>query len=175
MFFPMNYITVYGMHMGMSADLANYLISILNAVSIFGRILPGYIGDKLGRFNTMVVIAALSSVLVLALWIPGTGNVPIILFACGYGFTTGAFVSLAPALIAQISDIREMGLRSGILFAVISVAGLSGNPIGGELLKRDNGGFLDAQVFCGVMLALGTVGFLLSRVSLKGWTLRVIV
>ena len=37
----------------MSPNLAQYLVSILNAASFFGRTMPGYIADKVGRFNTM--------------------------------------------------------------------------------------------------------------------------
>lgn len=50
--------------------------AILNAVSIFGRTLPGFIADRLGRFNTMIFFSFLSTILVLALWLPARGNVP---------------------------------------------------------------------------------------------------
>lgn len=40
-------------------------------------------------------------------------------------------MSLAPALIAQISDIRQIGVRTGSMFMVVSVAALVGTPIGG--------------------------------------------
>lgn len=134
----------------MSANLAGYLLAILNAVSIFGRTLPGFIADRVGRYNTMIVMTFMSTILVLALWLPARGNVPFILFAAFYGFTSGAFVSLAPALIAQISDIRQIGVRSGAMFMVISIAGLCGNPIGGALVAAENGNYLHLQIFCGV-------------------------
>jgi len=51
MFLPFNFIVVSARRNGMSTSLANYLVSILNGVSVFGRILPGWLGDKLGRYN----------------------------------------------------------------------------------------------------------------------------
>lgn len=51
MFIPLNYLTVFARHHGMSRDLANYLVSILNGVSVIGRILPSYFADKIGRYN----------------------------------------------------------------------------------------------------------------------------
>ena len=51
MFLPFNFIVVSARRNGMSSSLANYLVSILNGVSVFGRILPGWLGDKLGRYN----------------------------------------------------------------------------------------------------------------------------
>lgn len=120
----------------------------------------------------MAVTAYLSAILVLALWIPARGNVPIILFSTFYGFSSGAFVSLAPALIAQISDIRQIGMRTGTMFAVISVAALTGSPIGGALQVREGGKYLYLQVFCGVMMLAGSTVFVLARVSLGGLGLR---
>ncbi|KAL8807126.1 MAG: hypothetical protein Q9200_004792, partial [Gallowayella weberi] len=109
MFLPFTFIILSAQHDGMSTRLAAYLIPILNAVSIFGRTIPGYIADKTGRYNTMIATSFLSTILVLGLWLPARGNIPYILFAAFYGFSSGAFVSLAPALVAQISDIRAIG------------------------------------------------------------------
>src|ERR1700712_1152253 len=112
----------------MSANLAVYLLPILNAASIFGRILPGILADRVGRFNVMIVTTAFSSIIVLALWLPSRGNAPIIVFCVLYGFSSGAFVSMGPALIAQISPIREIGVRRGTFFLFVSVGGLAGRP-----------------------------------------------
>ncbi|KAL8900567.1 MAG: hypothetical protein Q9192_001011 [Flavoplaca navasiana] len=178
-FLPFNYIILSAEYHGMSQRLAAYLVPILNAevhptnqkhqVSIFGRTIPGYIADKSGRCNTMIATSILSALLVLCLWLPARGNIPYILFAASFGFSSGAFVSLAPALVAQISDIRQIGLRTGSMFAVISVAALCGNPIGGALVSREGGAYWGLQVFCGVMMAMGSVVFVAARWSLVGW------
>ncbi len=157
MFLPFTFIILSAEHDGMSVSLAGYLLAILNAVSVFGRTLPGFIADKVGRYNTMIVTTFLSTILVLALWLPARGNVPYILFAAFYGFTSGAFVSLAPALIAQISDIRQIGVRSGSMFMVISFAVLVGNPIGGALVVAEGGSYTHLQIFGGVSVSFPIV------------------
>ncbi|CAL8577887.1 hypothetical protein XPA_003699 [Xanthoria parietina] len=169
MFLPFTFVILSAQHDGMSERLAAYLVPILNAVSIFGRTIPGYIADKSGRFNTMIITCILSTLLVLCLWLPARGNIPYILFAAFYGFSSGAFVSLAPALVAQISDIRQIGVRTGSMFAVVSVAALMGNPIGGALVSSEDGGYWGLQVFCGVMMGAGSLVFVVSRWSLAGW------
>lgn len=88
----------------------------LTEPSIFGRIVPGIIADRIGRFNVMIITTAFSAIVVLALWLPSASNAPIIVFCVLYGFSSGAFVSLGPALIAQISPIREIGTRNGTFF-----------------------------------------------------------
>lgn len=41
MFLPINYIILQAGSLGMSSNLSQYLVSILNAASLFGRTLPG--------------------------------------------------------------------------------------------------------------------------------------
>jgi MFS family permease len=79
----------------------------------------------------MVIITGLTAVVVLAIWIPVTTNAGIILFAAAFRLTSGAFISLAPALITQISDVSKGGVRIGAMYAVTSVANLTSNPISG--------------------------------------------
>ena len=106
------------------------------------------------------------------LWLPAHSNAPYILFAAFFGFSSGAFVSLAPALIAQISDVRQIGLRTGSMFAAISVAALVGNPIAGQLVSDEHGDYLHLQLFCGIMMVAGSCVFVLARKSLAGLDLR---
>lgn len=116
----------------------------------------------------MVVTSFLSTILVLALWLPARGNVPYILFSAFYGFSSGAFVSLAPALVAQISDIRQIGIRTGSMFAIVSIAALVGTPIGGALVSDEDGNYLHLQIFCGIMMLAGSFVFVASRLALVG-------
>jgi nitrate/nitrite transporter NarK len=42
----------------MSPKLAQYMVPVLNAASLFGRTIPGFLSDKIGRFNMMVIMCA---------------------------------------------------------------------------------------------------------------------
>jgi MFS family permease len=122
----------------------------------------------------MIITTGFSAIIVLALWLPSTGNAPVVVFSILYGFSSGAFVSLAPSLIAQISPIREIGVRSGTFFLAVAFAGLTGNPIGGALVGQDNGNFLYLQIFCGVTMFVGSLTYLASRWVQCGFKLKVI-
>lgn len=121
----------------------------------------------------MIFMTFFTGIIVLALWIPAKANAPIIVFAALYGFGSGAFVSLAPAVVAQISDVRQIGVRTGTLFAIISFAALASNPVGGALVSDDNGKYIGLQVFCGVMACAGGVAMVGARLRLAGPSLRV--
>lgn len=114
-----------------------------------------------------------ASILVLALAIPASSNAAWLTFAALYGFASGAFVSLLPAQMAQISKIEQIGVRIGVTFACISFAGLVGNPIAGAIVNRNHGKYWGLNVFAGVMLAAGSSFFLLTRMSLAQWKIAV--
>ncbi|KAJ5088766.1 MFS transporter asaE [Penicillium angulare] len=174
MFLPFTFVITQAEEYGMSSDLSQYLIPILNAASIFGRTLPGYLADRLGRYNIMIFFSYFSGILVLALWLPSRGNVPAILFSALYGFGSGAFVSLAPALIAQISDLREIGFRNGTCFSIISIAALTGTPIGGALVPNVlTDSYTKLQIFAGVVMVVGASLFVVARIVVGGTVLKV--
>ncbi|KAJ5574608.1 monocarboxylate permease [Penicillium hetheringtonii] len=169
MFLPFTFVITSGERYGMSENMSQYLIPILNAASIFGRTLPGYLADRVGRYNVMIVFSNLSGILVLALWLPSRSNAPIIIFSALYGFGSGAFVSLAPALIAQISDLREVGVRNGTCFSIISIAALTGSPIGGALVPDVlHGSYTRLQIFSGVVMIAGATMFIVARIVVGG-------
>ncbi|KAL1848133.1 hypothetical protein VTK73DRAFT_10206 [Phialemonium thermophilum] len=170
MFLPFNFIILQAQQNGMSPSLTPYLLPILNAISIVGRIVPGIVADRVGRFNVMIFITALSAVITLALWIPGKSNGPIIAYAVLFGFSSGGFVGLGPTLIAQISDIRQIGVRTGASFAVMSFGALAGSPIAGAIVADQHGDFLGLQLFCGATMVVSVLVFCAARYVQVGWT-----
>ncbi|KAF2674596.1 MFS general substrate transporter [Microthyrium microscopicum] len=169
LFIPINYIQTQAIEFGMEASLAAYLIPILNAASIFGRVCPGYAADKIGKYNVNIITCFLSGIMCLALWLPGNSNAAIIVFAALYGFSSGAFVSLLFALIAQISDMREIGMRSGFMCAILAIPSLVSNPIGGALITHDHGQFRDVQIWAGVIMLAGACMFVVTRTAMVGF------
>jgi MFS family permease len=110
----------------------------------------------------------MSVIVVLALWIPSKTTAPIVVFAALYGAASGAFVSMIGALVAQISDIRQIGVRNGTNFFIISFATLTGNPLAGALITQNDGGYLYLQIFTGVTMFVGSLCILGSRYAQVG-------
>jgi predicted MFS family arabinose efflux permease len=137
--------------------------------SIFGRIIPGALADKVGKFNMQSLWCTVAGLIVLALGIPASGNAAFITFAALYGFASGAYVSLLPAQIAHISKVEQIGVRVGVTFACVSFAGLVGNPIAGAIVGANNGKFWGLNVFSGVMLMAGAFMFTVTRMYIADW------
>lgn len=96
------------------------VLAVMNAGGIFGRIAPAYLSDIIGRFNLLAPSAFMSGLLSLVLWLFAKDLVSLMFFSATYGFFSGAFISVVTPCVAQISDIREIGSRIGILYSIIS-------------------------------------------------------
>ncbi|KAF5136778.1 MFS transporter asaE [Metarhizium anisopliae] len=168
MWLPFNFALLQARAAGVPAALIPYLLPILNAASIFGRIIPGIAADKLGRFNVMIFIGFLSALSCLAVWIPVRNAAGIVVFLAAFGFSSGGFISLSATLIAQISDISQIGTNVGTAFAVMSLGALVGSPVGGALVAADDGNYLGQQLFCGLSLLASTCTFVVVRFLLVG-------
>ena len=97
---PIFYIVDYATDQGMSLDLAFYQVSILNATSFFGRTLPGFAADKIGRFNANIIVIFCSAILIFC-WSAAKSHAAITVFIALYGFFAGAVVSLVSPCLAQ--------------------------------------------------------------------------
>jgi MFS family permease len=144
----------------------------LTAISTFGRIIPAHFGDKFGVFNVMILNTMFGGIVTLALWLPAKGAAPLIVYACLYGFASGCTLSIIPAMVATISDIRKLGVRNGSLYALSAVGVLIGSPSAGAIVNDQHGSFSGLIIFCGVSLLIGTAFAIASRTSQVGMTLK---
>ncbi|KAI9372795.1 major facilitator superfamily domain-containing protein [Aspergillus egyptiacus] len=164
------YVQSYAIETGIVDDkLGFYLLSMLNAGSTFGRIMPNFIADHTGPLNMLIPASAITAILSFV-WI-GVHNTPgIIVLSVLYGIFSGGFVSLPPVVMATLTkDMRELGTRMGMVFAITSIGLLIGTPIGGAILS-DTHKYLGVQLFTGCCLATSVSIFLgvrLSRTGLK--------
>ncbi|KAJ5539059.1 MFS general substrate transporter [Penicillium frequentans] len=174
LFLPFNFITAQAQTLGMSSTMANYLVAIINATSVFGRIVPGMVADRVGRFNVMSVATLVSGILTFALWLPGRSNVAVILYAVFFGFFSSAYVSLTPALVAQLSPIHEIGIRTGALYFFVLIAVLTGSPIASALVSVEQGHYGSLEIFAGATMCAGAVLLILTRVVRAGFNWEVL-
>ena len=120
LFIPFFYIVDYSMDDGISPQTAFYVLSVMNAGGILGRLAPACIADALGQFNIIVPCAFLAGLSMLVFWTFAHGLVAIMLFAVLYGFFSGAFNALVVPCVVRISEVREYGTRIGVLYSIIS-------------------------------------------------------
>ncbi|KAI0292944.1 MFS general substrate transporter [Multifurca ochricompacta] len=174
LYIPFFFITPYALaKTGANSTLAFYFVPILNAASVFGRIAPNALADRIGTLNTLVPCAFFCAVLAFA-WIAVESTGGLIVFAIFYGFFSGSFVALPPSTITALSkDLRKVGTRLGMSFAVGGLGVLIGSPVGGALLNLKTGEFVHAQVFCAVAMMISCVSLAMARVAKSGFAIMI--
>ncbi|EED79152.1 predicted protein [Postia placenta Mad-698-R] len=135
--FPYFYLQLWANLHGISSAFSFYTIAILNAGSIFGRLLPNRLADSFGQFNLICTVSVVSSALLFALF-GVKSEAAVIVFAILYGFFSGAG------------------------YFVASFALLTGSPIDGALLGPEHH-WPKAIVFSGVVMFVGSAAFIAAR------------
>ncbi|KAF8261435.1 major facilitator superfamily domain-containing protein [Lactarius quietus] len=166
---PFFYITPFALSKtGASAQLAFYFVPIINAASVFGRLAPTALADRIGTLNTIIPCTLICGALVLA-WTAVRSTGGLIAFALLYGFFSGSFVSLPPStLVALSSDLSKVGTRIGMSFSVSGIGVLVGSPVGGALLNLRTGHYVRMQVFCAVSMFAACAMLAIARVAKSG-------
>jgi len=152
LYVPFFYIQYYAEVNNMtSGSLSSYLLAILNAGSVFGRIAPNFFAQKLGPMNMLIPCVLLTSILTFTLIsVHNVGGV--VVFCLFFGFFSGTFVSLPPTVFVFLSMENRalIGTRMGMGFAIASCGALAGTPIAGAILNNKH--FTSTWCFSGGMV-----------------------
>ncbi|KAM7215365.1 putative MFS monocarboxylate transporter [Rhypophila decipiens] len=157
MFLPFFYIVSYATASipSLPKDISFYLASIVNAASLFGRTVPGYLADRyFGHFNLLFAAVFLSGVIGFT-WTAANTLAGIVVWCLAYGFTSGAILSLQSACAGKIVGLEKQGLGVGLVMGAVSVGSLAGAPIGGSLVGSY--GYLGLSMFTGATLVAGSL------------------
>lgn len=88
MFSPFFYTTSYAVSKGFSSSFAFYTVSIVNGASFFGRVVPGFVADKYGKFNCVIVSTLLAGLIALC-WTKVDSVAGLGVWSAAYGFASG--------------------------------------------------------------------------------------
>lgn len=173
LYIPFFYITEFGGEKaGLDSTLAFYMLPVLSAGSIFGRIFPSFIADYLGPLNVLSLCTIVAGLLGFC-WIAVHDTLAgLIVWALLYGAFSGAFVSLQPSTVVSITDdMSIVGGRLGMNTFCAALGILVGNPIAGVIVGH--GSWVGLQAFCGGTLLVGAAMIGLTRWSRVGWEVKV--
>jgi MFS family permease len=139
-----------------SKTSAFWMIIVLNAGSLPGRIIPSLIADKF--FPPLVVLGCCTgcaTILAFCWAAVQDSYAGLVIWALLYGFCAGAFVSLqGPCVASMTTDMRSIGSRFGINMFCGALGILIGSPVGGAIFPTSWPG---AGSFCGGTLLMSTV------------------
>jgi MFS family permease len=184
LFTPIAYLTLYAVKSGAFSDsFAFQLVAIFNAGSSLGRWAPGYLADKFGRYNLMIITLTMCMVTSFALWLPASvlaadsrrsasDNVIVgltIVYSIFMGFASGSNISLTPVCVGMLCDTGNYGRYYATCYTIVSIGTLTGTPIAGAIISANSGNFWGIGIFTGINYVLALACFVAVRVMTVGW------
>ena len=149
---------------GATPAVAAAAVSVLALFNGSGRVLAGWLSDKLGRIRTLQLVFCLYEIGLLLLMLTRGGG--MIAFFAGVslvGLCFGAFMGIFPGFTTDRFGAKHNSVNYGILFIGFALAGFFG-PMAMNLLYQSSGSYLPAF---GVGLMLAIVGLALTLVYRK--------
>ncbi|KAI1759768.1 putative MFS monocarboxylate transporter [Hypoxylon sp. FL1150] len=167
-FVPIFYLQNYALSHGLQGQtVALYLVAILNAGSVIGRLSPSLVANKIGPVQTLLISVTLAGVTAFA-WIntnTGAGNIAFSVF---FGFFTGGIVALPAVVLTSFTpDLSRLGTRLGMSSMLNGVASLVGAPIAGAILNS-TGNYIWIQLFAGFLFLATSLFLVALRFVLTG-------
>ncbi|KAL9949097.1 hypothetical protein D7B24_008413 [Verticillium nonalfalfae] len=178
LFVPLTYIVSYAARYSASGNATDSytLLSIMNAGSALGRFIPGFVADKIGRFNVIIFTIAMCIVTTFGLWLPAGDSEPMLIaFAVLFGFASGSNLGLIPVCLGQLCDPRDYGRFLSTAMMVASFGTLSSLPIAGAILEaggRADVGWRAVIAFGGLSYVIALGCYMAARVMAVGWSLK---
>ncbi|CBX99428.1 similar to monocarboxylate permease-like protein [Plenodomus lingam JN3] len=161
-------------------DLSFNVLSLYNAASVFSRIAPNILSDRVGQFNVITPCALVTGILLFCLASLRPGNVgAVISLTILWGFFGGVFVAIPGACFPRLTKGKSrLGTRVGMGFSVIGFGMLIGGPGAGRILDPSANSdaeldFVSLWMFGGVVTVVSGFLYLLVRLLLTGRKLMV--
>lgn len=142
------------------------LVSTYGAVSMSGRIVMGFLGDRLGHKRAMVICLIIA--VVGMSWLQAADQLWMLyLFAAVYGFSHGGFFTLISPLIAGLFGTRSQGSLLGIVIFSGTVGGSIGMTLSGYIYDV-TGSYTIAFILLLGLVIFGLINMLLIKPIIKG-------
>jgi MFS family permease len=142
--------------MGEMAFLAVVVLALGNAS---GRVMAGFVSDKIGRKATLLGVTILQAIcMLLAVPVTETLSFPIllVLLATAIGFHYGANLCLFPAFAKDLYGLKNFGVNYGTLFTAWGAGGFVLSRLQ-QMLKASSGNFRSSFLVAAGFLFVGAL------------------
>jgi MFS family permease len=181
LFVPVTHLTSYCLNSGaMSPTFAFQVIAIYNAASSVGRWASGYLADRFGRYNIMIITVFFCMSSSIGLWLPAavfsernSNHAATFGLTVSYsvlmGMASGSNISLAPVCVGVLCDTREYGQYYAMCYTIVAFGTLTGVPIAGAIIGANGGAYWGVAVFTAVCYFCALACFVAIRIAKVGW------
>ncbi|GBG27181.1 Monocarboxylate transporter 13 [Hondaea fermentalgiana] len=139
---PFAHLAAYTENQGFDSEFAAFAVGAIGIGSAVGRISLGVVADKLGRVRTFQALIW-GTAIGIAIWNACTTKGSILFFAIYFGFVSGGFIALMPAVTAYFYGVEQLGTVMGS-FVLFLVPGSFIGPYVAGMLYDNTGSYTTA-------------------------------
>ncbi|KAL1931819.1 hypothetical protein VTP01DRAFT_9963 [Rhizomucor pusillus] len=169
---PSGFLPSYANYLGLNPWIGSNLSAILSGLMIVGKISSGYLSDYVGRANVTFICILMTGVMCLAVWLTATTAASVWAFAALFGLFGGGYMTMLPAVLAQVVGLEEIEPSNGLLFFGWFFGGLFGSPITAALIDEngpDGPRYDHAIIYAGVLMVFSGLLALAVRILQGGF------
>ncbi|KFY10602.1 hypothetical protein V491_07584 [Pseudogymnoascus sp. VKM F-3775] len=159
LFVPPFFLPLYSTSLGLSPSAGAGLVAGFNFSSAVGRLACGFMSDRFGPLNTLLLSLLLSSLSMLVLWPVSTTLGPLIAFVIINGTGNGGFFSTIPTVVGRVFGSARVSVAMGMMVTGWAGGYLMGAPIAGYLLAAYGGEHSTLKAYHPAIFYAGSMAF----------------
>ncbi len=156
----------FGVFSGLTPAIAGSAVGILALFNGAGRIVWGWLSDKIGRTKSMALMFLLQGAMMLYLMNMGSSALLLAVAAAWIGFNFGGNFALFPSATADYFGTKNIGVNYGLVFTSYGVAGIVGPVLCGRVFDL-TGSYLWAFIPAGIACLLAALIALVTKAPKK--------
>ncbi|OBZ87742.1 putative transporter ESBP6 [Choanephora cucurbitarum] len=166
-FIPYFFLPSYATYIGLSETEGSALVAVSAAGNFVGRIICGFLADRIGKINTNLIFTFISSLSCLLIWTFAGSYGSLMAFSVVFGLTSGSFFALISPLTAYLlgMELFPSGLSLLLLSNVIAVFG--SNIASAVESSVSSAPFFSYKMFAGVAYLIGAILLLILKLNLN--------
>ncbi len=155
------HIVIHATGLGISAASAANILAVYGGVSIFGKIIMGSSGDRIGNRLTLIISFILVAIILFWL-IPAKEAWMLYLLVAIFGFSFSGLDTLMSPIVAELFGLTSHGVIFGVIIFSIAIGGAIGPVLAGHIFDITSSYQL-AFLTCAGAAIMGTMMTLLLK------------
>jgi len=136
-------------------EVAAGVVALIAIANTSGRLFWGMVSDRLGRYNTLILMYILTGVMLLML--SNTDSYLILVISVmGVGLSFGGYLGIFPSITADNFGPLNLGVNYGVIFTAFGLAAYIGPQLGAGI-RESTGDYSMAFVIASFMSVAGVI------------------
>ncbi|KAI7849246.1 major facilitator superfamily domain-containing protein, partial [Circinella umbellata] len=162
-FIPFFFVPSYARYIGLSSSDGTAIVAVMSAGNCIGRVVIGYIGDRIGRLNANILFTMISGVSALTIWIFAYSYGTLMAFAVVFGLVCSSYVALLSPITATILGIERFPTGLSILLLSNMISVFSPTIVSAIEIRVSSEPYLVYKLSCGVFYIVGGLFLILLK------------